>query len=192
MAAIAAVAAATTTPAAATNIAASMDRARDTRSRPPPRSAGRLRPGVFLWSRRNQISDQIGSLADQISEWREGMSVDNAAFRMRPVGGVHGKPGRRVAAAEPDGDFGRSPDAEGNRARRRLRGARDPRGVLTGAPFLMRVRKRAIASPNSDLVTELICVPGTSSKIAAGRPRRAPPPSRCPRPRCRTRPALAW
>lgn len=28
--------------------------------------------GVFLWSRRNQISDQIGGLADQVSEWREG------------------------------------------------------------------------------------------------------------------------
>ena len=28
--------------------------------------------GVFLWSRRNQISDQIGNLSDQISEWREG------------------------------------------------------------------------------------------------------------------------
>jgi hypothetical protein len=30
--------------------------------------------GVFLWSRRNQISDQLSSLNDQISEWREGMS----------------------------------------------------------------------------------------------------------------------
>src|SRR4051794_25166239 len=28
--------------------------------------------GVFLWSRRNQITDQIGNLSDQISEWREG------------------------------------------------------------------------------------------------------------------------
>ena len=34
---------------------------------------GAVAAGVFLWSRRNQISDQIGSLADQISEWREGM-----------------------------------------------------------------------------------------------------------------------
>ena len=32
--------------------------------------------GVFLWSRRNQISDQIGNLAEQISEWREGMESD--------------------------------------------------------------------------------------------------------------------
>jgi hypothetical protein len=35
---------------------------------------GAVAAGVFLWSRRNQISDQIGSLSDQISEWREGMS----------------------------------------------------------------------------------------------------------------------
>ena len=35
---------------------------------------GAVAAGVFLWSRRNQISDQIGSLADQISEWRDGMS----------------------------------------------------------------------------------------------------------------------
>ena len=30
--------------------------------------------GVFLWSRRSQVSDQIGNLADQISEWREDRS----------------------------------------------------------------------------------------------------------------------
>ena len=27
--------------------------------------------GVFLWSRRNQISEQVSDLADQVSEWRE-------------------------------------------------------------------------------------------------------------------------
>jgi hypothetical protein len=35
---------------------------------------GAVAAGVFLWSRRNQISDQIGHLSDQISEWREGSS----------------------------------------------------------------------------------------------------------------------
>ena len=35
--------------------------------------------GVFLWSRRNQISDQIGSLSDRVSEWREG-SEGSGAF----------------------------------------------------------------------------------------------------------------
>lgn len=35
---------------------------------------GAIAAGVFLWSRRNQISDQIGNLSDQVSEWREGMA----------------------------------------------------------------------------------------------------------------------
>ena len=35
--------------------------------------------GVFLWSRRNSISDQIGGLADQVSEWREGFGSDELA-----------------------------------------------------------------------------------------------------------------
>jgi hypothetical protein len=38
---------------------------------------GAVAVGVFLWSRRNQISDQIGNLADQISQWREGMASDS-------------------------------------------------------------------------------------------------------------------
>ena len=33
---------------------------------------GAVAAGVFLWSRRNQLRDQIGNLADHISEWREG------------------------------------------------------------------------------------------------------------------------
>jgi hypothetical protein len=37
---------------------------------------GVVAAGVFLWSRRSQISDQIGNLADQISDWREGMGSD--------------------------------------------------------------------------------------------------------------------
>jgi hypothetical protein len=38
---------------------------------------GAVAAGVFLWSRRNQISDQISNLADQISEWREGTGSDS-------------------------------------------------------------------------------------------------------------------
>ena len=34
---------------------------------------GAVAAGVFLWSRRNQISDQIGNLSDQVSGWREGL-----------------------------------------------------------------------------------------------------------------------
>jgi len=32
---------------------------------------GAVAAGVFLWSRRNEISDQLASLSDQISEWRD-------------------------------------------------------------------------------------------------------------------------
>lgn len=35
--------------------------------------------GVFLWSRRNQVSNQIGNLADQINDWREGVRSTGAA-----------------------------------------------------------------------------------------------------------------
>jgi hypothetical protein len=40
---------------------------------------GAVAAGVFLWSRRNQISDQIGSLAEQISDWREGMQPEGSS-----------------------------------------------------------------------------------------------------------------
>jgi hypothetical protein len=40
---------------------------------------GAVAAGVFLWSRRNQISDQIGNLADQIGDWREGLTADSGS-----------------------------------------------------------------------------------------------------------------
>ena len=41
---------------------------------------GAVAAGVFLWSRRNQISDQISNLSDQISEWRDGMGSSDEEF----------------------------------------------------------------------------------------------------------------
>ncbi|HEX6785411.1 MAG TPA: hypothetical protein VF098_12270 [Sphingomicrobium sp.] len=44
-------------------------------------AVGAAAAGVFLWSKRSQISDQIHNLSDQISEWREGMqSGDGEGF----------------------------------------------------------------------------------------------------------------
>jgi hypothetical protein len=40
-------------------------------------AAAAVGAGVFLWSRRNQITDQISHLSDQISDWRSGMGTDN-------------------------------------------------------------------------------------------------------------------
>jgi len=43
---------------------------------------GAVAAGLFLWSRRNQISDQIDHLADQIGEWRDGMGNQSTAEDM--------------------------------------------------------------------------------------------------------------
>jgi hypothetical protein len=40
-------------------------------------AAAAVGAGVFLWSRRNQITDQISHLSDQISDWRSGMGSDS-------------------------------------------------------------------------------------------------------------------
>jgi len=50
------------------------DTARDRPFTTAAAAAAAVGAGVFLWSRRNQISDQLASLSDQISEWREGFS----------------------------------------------------------------------------------------------------------------------
>ena len=36
-------------------------------------AAATVGAGVFLWSRRNQISEQLSNLSDQIGEWTDGM-----------------------------------------------------------------------------------------------------------------------
>ena len=60
---------------------------------------GAVAAGVFLWSRRNQISDQISNLADQISEWREGGGSDSEWMRRRleRQRAVHGELGIEFA-----------------------------------------------------------------------------------------------
>lgn len=49
-----------------------MNTARDNPLKAAVAVGGAVAAGVFLWSRRNQLSDQIGNLSDQISEWRVG------------------------------------------------------------------------------------------------------------------------
>ena len=36
-------------------------------------AAGAAAAGLFLWTKRSQISDQLSSLSDQFSEWTQGM-----------------------------------------------------------------------------------------------------------------------
>src|SRR5690242_15572822 len=65
---------------------------------------GAVAAGVFLWSRRNQISEQISSLSDQISEWREGLSSSdgfddgtNESFMAQPARRGSGKSQSEIA-----------------------------------------------------------------------------------------------
>ena len=41
-------------------------------------AAAAVGAGVFLWSRRNQISEQLSELSDQFIEWRESMGTETA------------------------------------------------------------------------------------------------------------------
>ena len=50
-----------------------MDSARERPFTAAATAAAAVGAGVFLWSRRNQISDQLGNLSDQISDWTENM-----------------------------------------------------------------------------------------------------------------------
>ena len=50
---------------------------------------GAVAAGVFLWSKRNQISDQLEGLSGQLNEWRENMTGGDAGgsredFMARP------------------------------------------------------------------------------------------------------------
>ena len=95
--------------------------------------------GVFLWSRRNQISDQIGNLSDQISEWREGMASDSD-FEPTKTGRQLHRPARAAEPRrpqEPGGNLRRGADAQGNRQGDRLEpvAIAQSRGALR-APFL--------------------------------------------------------
>ena len=50
-----------------------MDMARERPFTAAAAAAATVGAGVFLWSRRNQISDQISNLSDQIGRWGESM-----------------------------------------------------------------------------------------------------------------------
>ena len=54
-----------------------MDIARDRPMTAALGAAAAVGAGVFLWSRRNQISDQLTNLSDQIGEWRDSMGSDD-------------------------------------------------------------------------------------------------------------------
>jgi hypothetical protein len=63
-------------------------------------AAASVGAGVFLWSKRNQISEQISNLSSQISDWTESMrSTDEHAFETvgAPSSGATGSTSTRTS-----------------------------------------------------------------------------------------------
>lgn len=57
-----------------------MDMARERPFAAAAAAAGAAAAGLFLWSRRSQISNQLSSLSDQIGEWTESMRSGDSSF----------------------------------------------------------------------------------------------------------------
>ena len=60
-------------------------------------AAGAAAAGLFLWSRRAQISQQLGNLGDQIGEWTD--SVTSGDGGMSETGGDNAQPGAQSGGA---------------------------------------------------------------------------------------------
>jgi hypothetical protein len=67
-----------------------MDSARERPMAAAATAAAAVGAGVFLWSRRNQITDQLSNLSEQISEWTSNMqsgSDQSGEFETADMGG---------------------------------------------------------------------------------------------------------
>ena len=51
-------------------------------------AAGAAAAGLFLWSKRAQISDQLSSLSDQIGDWRQTTGSDGAGSEFDDTAGL--------------------------------------------------------------------------------------------------------
>jgi len=65
-----------------------MDGVRDRPMASAAAAAAAVGAGVFLWSKRNQISEQISRLSDQISDWTEERGWTGSSNEMATAGGM--------------------------------------------------------------------------------------------------------
>ena len=65
-----------------------MDMARDRPFAAAGMAAAAVGAGVFLWSKRNQISEQISNLSDQFSEWSQNMGSSSSDFAEDDTAGL--------------------------------------------------------------------------------------------------------
>jgi hypothetical protein len=86
-------------------------------------AAGAAAAGLFLWSRRSQISQQLSNLSDQIGEWTDSMRSDSgfsdtddtAGLTTAETSGSRSGAGSRSASGTRSGTTPRS--ANGSRSR---------------------------------------------------------------------------
>ena len=74
-------------------------------------AAGAVAAGVFLWSRRSQISEQLSNISDQLGEWNENRSSDQ---QFEGVGG-----GAEFSGSETTGAGGSRSSGSGSGGRNR-------------------------------------------------------------------------
>ena len=89
-----------------------MDTAREKPFTAAAAAAAAVGAGVFLWSRRNQISGQISNLSDQISDWSESMRSNS------------GRTGEEFAIAGDTGTFDEGSISKSSKTSRRSGSAR--------------------------------------------------------------------
>ena len=63
-----------------------MDLARERPVAAAATAAGAVAAGMFLWSKRTQISDQLSQLSDQIGEWADQMGPDHDGPELETAG----------------------------------------------------------------------------------------------------------
>jgi len=80
-------------------------------------AAGAAAAGLFLWSKRVQISDQLSNLSDQIGEWREGLRSSDESGDFNADGDTAG-----LATATPTRPSSRTTNQRGISSRGRAQG----------------------------------------------------------------------
>src|SRR5687767_15332703 len=83
-----------------------MDAARERPVAAAAAAAAAVGAGVFLWSKRGQISDQLSQLSDQISDWTENMNSGSGGREFETVGGDTSFSGSTASGSMSSGSTG--------------------------------------------------------------------------------------
>ena len=110
------------------------DTARDKPFTTAAAAAGAVAAGVFLWSKRNQISDQISNLSHQISDFaedfRSGSSSRELALTQGPNESAAIEASRATAARRSTASKSRSSGSRSTAKARRTTGRAEPQSTV--------------------------------------------------------------